>query len=226
VSLAGYRGPFGSTPNGRFNQPLPDGLVYVEAHPRRVRGVTADGRTVIDTEHVSLVHRAGEPPYYAFPADAVGDLPSTPEPEVPGHVRVPWDAVEEWWEEDDRIRLHAPNPYHRVDIRSSPRRVRVVAGSETLVDGAGVMVLYETAMPPRIYIPKALVRMDLLVPTETATHCPYKGDASYWSARVDGETLVDVAWSYESPHPESLRVAAMLSFDTTKVTVDTDLPGG
>lgn len=224
MSLAGYRGPFGSTPNGRFTKSLPEGLVYVEAHPRRVRAVTADGRTVIDTEHVFLVHRAGEPPYYALPAEAVGDLPSTAEPDVPGFVRVPWDAVAEWWEEEDEIRLHAPNPYHRVDIRSTERHVRVVAGSETLVDATGVTVLYETAMTPRVYIPKDLVRMDLLVPSDTSTYCPYKGSASYWSARVDGTTIADVAWSYEDPLPESHRIAGMLSFDGTKVSLEHDLP--
>ena len=88
MSLVAARGPLGPDPAGRFSAPLPAGLVYVEPHPRRVQAIR-DGRIVIDTERALLVHRRNRPLYFAFPADDVGDLPHTPEPEAPGFVPVP-----------------------------------------------------------------------------------------------------------------------------------------
>jgi uncharacterized protein (DUF427 family) len=204
---------------------VPDGVAYVEPFRRRVRGVTG-GRTLVDSERALLVHRPGEPPAYAFPAADVHGAPAYAVAEAPGHVRVPWEAVEDWYEEDERVFSHPRNPYHRVDCVRTSRRLRVVVGGVVLVDTTETVGVYETALEPKLYVRRDQVRRDLLVPSPTTTYCPYKGTASYWSAVVGDVAVEDVAWSYDDPLPESLPIRALLSFDPARVTVVHDLPPG
>jgi uncharacterized protein (DUF427 family) len=223
VSLTTGRGPLSANPAGRFSVPIPEGVVYVEPFPRRVRAVL-DGREVIDSQAVLLVHRPGASPSYAVPTEDVHDAPTEPEPEAPGHVRVPWEAVDAWFEEAEEVYGHPRNPYHRIDILRTDRRLRVEVAGAVLVDTTETLVLHETALAPKLYVNRRLVRTDLLVPSETTTYCPYKGTASHWSAAVDGLTVADVAWSYEDPLPESLPIRGMLSFYPARATVVADLP--
>ncbi|MDT5106942.1 MAG: hypothetical protein QOI25_4455 [Mycobacterium sp.] len=90
MSLVAGRGPLSADPAGWFSPALPDDVVFVEPHPRRVVA-QVNGRTVIDTEHALLVHRRGHALSYAFEADGVGDLQHGPVAEAPGYVHVPWD---------------------------------------------------------------------------------------------------------------------------------------
>jgi uncharacterized protein (DUF427 family) len=226
VSLTTGRGPHGRNPAGRFNPPVPDKVVYVEPFRRRVLGIDR-GRTVVDSERVLLVHRPGEPPTYAFPADdidAAADVATVPELEAPGYVRVSWDAVEAWYEEDERVSGHPRNPYHRVDCVHTSRRLHVEVAGATLADTADTVGVYETALEPRLYVARDSVRMDLLVASPSTSYCPYKGTASYWTAVVDDVVVQDVAWSYEDPLPESLPIRGLLAFDEARATVVHDLP--
>jgi len=228
VSLTTGRGPLSRNPAGRFNKPVPDDVVYVEPFRRRVRGIL-DGRTVIDSERVVLVHRPGQPPAYAFPAADVVAAPGVspspePEPEVPDYVRVPWQAVDAWYEEDERVSGHPRNPYHRVDCVRTTRRLRVEFAGTVLVDTTETMGVYETALEPRLYVHPDHARRDLLIASRTTTYCPYKGTAWYWTAVIDDLVVEDVAWSYEDPLPESLPLRRLLSFDDARVTVHHDLP--
>lgn len=223
MSLVAGRGPLSSDPAGRFSAPLPDDLVYVEPHPRRVQAIH-NGRTVIDTERALLVHRRNHPLSYVFPAELVSDLPAEPEPAAPGYLRVPWDAVDTWLEEGRKLVHYPPNPYHRVDCRPTRRRLRVDVAGTTLVDTDDTMIVFETALEPRLYVDPLLVRTDLLRPTETSTYCNYKGTATYWAA-VIGDTVVDdVAWSYPDPPPESLPIKGFFSFEATRADVVAELP--
>ena len=129
---------------------------------RAASRASSDGRAVIDTERALLVHRAGQTLTYAFPADEVGDLPAEPEPEAPGYVRVPWDAVDAWYEEGRKLVHYPPNPYHRVDCRPTKRRLRVEVAGTTLVDTDDTIILFETSLAPKLYVAPALVRTDLL----------------------------------------------------------------
>ena len=225
MSLVAARGPLGPDPAGWFAAPLPVDLVYVEPHARRVQAVR-EGRIVIDTERALLVHRRNRPLTYAFPADAVRGLPSEPEPQAPGFVVVPWGAVDTWLEEGRELVSYPPNPYHRVDCRPAKRRLRVEVAATTLVDTQDTVILFETALQPRLYVDPALVRTDLLRPTETSCYCNYKGVATYWAA-VIGDTIVeDVAWSYADPPPESLPIKGYLSFEETFAKVFAELPSG
>jgi uncharacterized protein (DUF427 family) len=240
MSLTTGRGPLSSRRAGRFSAPVPEGVAYIEPFRRRVRAIK-NGETLIDSERVVLVHRPGRPPVYAFPIGDVrgtaraddpdgkengtgGRLAVVPEPDTPGYVTVEWDGVDAWFEEDEEVFGHPRNPYHRIDCLHSGRKLRVEAHDATLVDCASTLVVYETALEPRLYVDASYVRMDLLRPSATQTYCPYKGTATYWSAQIGQEQVADVAWSYEDPLPESLPLRGFLSFDEARVTVCHDLP--
>jgi uncharacterized protein (DUF427 family) len=224
MSLVAGRGPLSRDPAGWFSPALPADVVYVEPHPRRVQAISK-GHRVIDTERALLLHRRDHPLSYVFPADEVGGLPNEPVPEAPGYVHVPWDAVDTWLEEGRKLVHYPPNPYHRVDCRPTKRRLRVAVDGTTLVDTDDTMIVFETALEPRLYVDPALVRTDLLRRTETSSYCNYKGVATYWAA-VIGDTVVnDVAWSYEDPLPETLPIKGYLSFDTDRAEVVAELPG-
>ena len=225
MSLVVGRGPLGSDPAGWFSAPLPDELVYVEPHPRRIQAIR-DGHVLIDTERALMVHRRNQPLSYAFRKEDVADLPNEPEPEAPGFVVVPWDAVDTWLEEGRRLVHYPPNPYHRVDCRPTNRGLRVDVGGITLVDTIDTVILFETALEPRLYVAPSLVRTDLLRRSETSSYCNYKGVATYWTAVVGDAVVEDVAWSYEDPLPESLPIKGYLSFDTTRAAVLAELPEG
>lgn len=181
---------------------------------------------MIDTEAALLVHRRGHPLSYAFPREAVGDLPHLPVDVAPGYVRVPWDAVDTWVEEGRELVHYPPNPYHRVDCLPGSRQLQVRIGDTVLVDSADTVAVFETALPPRLYVHPARVRTDLLRRSDTTSYCNYKGWATYWSATVDGTIHADIAWSYSDPPPESLLIRDHLSFDGQRAGVVDDLPGG
>jgi uncharacterized protein (DUF427 family) len=216
VSLTTGRGPLSGHPAGRFSPPVPEGVVYVEPHRRRVQAVVG-GVSVIDTEHALLVHRPGQVLSFAFLPGDVGDLPAEPEPDAPGYVRVPWDAVDAWFEEGRRLVHYPPNPYHRVDCRPTRRRLRVEVAGTTLVDTDDTIILFETALAPKLYVAPGLVRTDLLQRSDTVTYCNYKGESTYWSAVVDGAVHADVAWTYDDPLPESTPIRGWFSFEPTAV---------
>lgn len=223
MSLTTGQGPLSPDPAGRCNPPIAPGTVYVEPHRRRIQAVRG-GRLVLDTERAVLVHRPGRTLTYAFAADDVVGLPSTPEPEAPGYVAVPWDVVDRWIEEGRELVSYPPNPYHRVDCRPTRRRLRVEVAGTTLVDTDDTVILFETALAPRLYVDRVHLGIELQRST-TTSYCNYKGWATYWSAVVDGTMVDDVAWSYEDPLPESVPIRGLLSFDEERAEVTAELPG-
>jgi uncharacterized protein (DUF427 family) len=223
MSLVTGHGPLSSAPAGWFSPTLPAGVIYVEPHPRRVQAVK-DGSAVIDTELALLVHRPDRPLSYAFPAGEVRGLAHEPVPEAPGFVHVPWDAVDTWTEEGRRLVHYPPNPYHRVDCRPTKRRLRVTVAGTTLVDTDDTVIVFETALEPRLYVDPSHVRADILRQTDTSTYCNYKGVATYWSALIGDAVVEDVAWSYQDPPPESLPIKGFLSFDATRAEFVAELP--
>jgi uncharacterized protein (DUF427 family) len=194
----------------------------MEPFRRRVTA-TKEGRIVVQTERAVLLHRPGQPPTLAFPPDDVDGVTVLASTEMRGFVTVPWDAVDAWFEEDDQMFGHPRNPYHRVDCVRSHRALRVEATGTTLVDTTETMIVYETALEPRVYVERRQVRVELTL-SQTHTYCPYKGNATYWNAVVDGAVLRDVAWSYEKALPESVPVQHLVSFDDQRVAVRHDLP--
>jgi uncharacterized protein (DUF427 family) len=127
-------------------------------------------------------------------------------------VRFDWDAMGEWLEEEEPVYTHPRDPYHRVDILASSRHVRVEADGVTVADSRRPVILFETGLPPRYYLPLSDLRTDLLTPSDTVTHCPYKGAASYWSVDTGHGARPDLVWAYRAPLPESQKVAGLDCF--------------
>jgi uncharacterized protein (DUF427 family) len=110
---------------------------------------------------------------------------------------------------------HLPDPFHRVDIRHSNRKTRVTGpGSKVLAESSSPLIVSETGIRDRLYIPRADVRV-ALERSEQATVCPYRGTTTYWSA----PGCPDAAWSYGAPLPESVRLAGYVSFDGEGIEV-------
>jgi len=144
----------------------------------------------------------------------------SPFEELRNAIRFDWAALDAWFEEDEQVFTHPRDPYTRVDILTSSRHVRVEHAGVTIADTHKPTLVFETALPVRYYLPKTHIRMELLEPSDTVSHCPYKGEADYWSLRGTG--LTDVAWSYRTPLPESQKLAGLISFYPEKVDVSVD----
>jgi uncharacterized protein (DUF427 family) len=155
-------------------------------------------------------------------AGAALTYPDSPFPELRDMVRLDWDAFDTWLEEDEPVYVHARNPFHRVDILSSSRHVRVEIDGVTVAESTRPTVLFETNIRPRYYLPLTDVRTELLRPSSTSTGCPYKGTASYYGVEVDGKVHDDVVWYYPAPLLESIRIAGFVCFYDEKVDVYVD----
>src|SRR5436189_58256 len=114
------------------------------------------------------------------------------------------------------------DPYHRVDVLETSRHVKVSVGGELLAETRRARVLFETALPPRWYIPAEDVRDSLLVSSEKRTGCAYKGFASYWSVQAGGAVEEDVAWTYREPRREVERIAGYLAFFNERTDIEID----
>ena len=136
----------------------------------------------------------------------------SPFEELGDAIRLDWHAMDAWFEEDEQVFTHPRDPYTRVDILPSSRHVRVEVDGTTLADSAKPTLLFETNLATRYYLPKTHVRMELLTPTGSASHCPYKGEAEYWSLRLGEVEYEDLAWSYRTPLAESQKIAGLISF--------------
>lgn len=154
-----------------------------------------------------------------------GSAYAYPEPKIEGlegHVVFDWASMDHWFEEDEEVFTHARDPYTRVDILASSRRVRVEIDGVTVADTTNASFLFETHLPTRYYIPKTDVRMELLTPTDLATHCPYKGEARYWNVTVGEKVHENVVWGYDAPLPESQKVVGLVSFYNEKLDIYID----
>jgi uncharacterized protein (DUF427 family) len=142
--------------------------------------------------------------------------------DIKEHVAFYWDKVDAWYEEAEQIYGHPRDPYHRVDVLDSTRHVRVVINGQTVAETSRPRLLFETGHPTRYYIPQQDVRMDLLTATGKHTRCPYKGEASYWTAKVGSTELPDIVWSYLDPIEECPKIRGYLSFFNEKVDIYVD----
>jgi len=132
-----------------------------------------------------------------------------------------WTGMDQWFEEDEEIFVHARDPYHRVDAVPSSRHVRVTVGGEIIADSTNAIFVFETRMPMRFYIPKEDVRLDLLIGSDLKTACPYKGTANYHSAQIAGKTYPDIVWTYPAPIAECPKIKDLLCFFNEKVDLIT-----
>ena len=116
--------------------------------------------------------------------------------------------------------MKLPGPNHPITISPNPKRVRVTAGDVVIADSSHALTLKEASYPAVQYVPREDINMALLERTARTTHCPYKGDANYFSIRANGKSLENAIWTYETPFPAMAEIAGHLAFYPDKVTIE------
>ena len=116
--------------------------------------------------------------------------------------------------------MKLPGPDHPITITQNPRRVRVTAGDIVIAETSKALTLKEARYPAVQYVPRQDANMALLERTDRVTHCPYKGDASYYSVKADGKTLDNAIWTYETPFPAMTEISGHLAFYPDKVKIE------
>lgn len=142
--------------------------------------------------------------------------------DVHGYVSFDWKAMDAWFEEDEEVHVHARDPYTRIDVLPSSRTIRVEADGVVIAESDNGRFLHETGLPVRYYLPKTDVHFEYLEATDTATACPYKGTARYWSVDVGEGDHADVVWGYDTPLKESQDVAGLVAFYNEKLDIYVD----
>ena len=142
--------------------------------------------------------------------------------EMAGLVAFVWREMDAVYEEDEPIVGHAADPYHRVDVRASSRRLTVRLGGHAVAETAAPLAVFETGFAPRWYVPHEDVRSGALEDDPLRTLCPYKGIAFYFDVVAGGQRAPAAAWSYPEALPESARLEGYVSFDLEQVQVQLD----
>ncbi|MDT5163735.1 MAG: hypothetical protein QOC88_629 [Mycobacterium sp.] len=137
--------------------------------------------------------------------------------DLAGYLTLDFSAFE-WREEEEPILSHPRDPFKRIDILASRRHVRIESQGRLLAESSRPLLLFETSLPTRFYLPPADVVVGL-EPTESISYCAYKGRASYFSA-PDGPA--DVAWTYRDPLREAEPVRDHIAFFNERVDVIVD----
>jgi uncharacterized protein (DUF427 family) len=113
--------------------------------------------------------------------------------------------------------MKVPGPDHPISIARNDKRVRAIFAGTTIADSTRALTLKEASYPAVQYIPRADVEMDLLKLTSHTSHCPYKGDASYFSISAEGHTAENAVWSYQQPFPAMAEIKDYLAFYPDRV---------
>ncbi len=143
-------------------------------------------------------------------------------PPLAGYVSFYWNALDEWLEEDELVKGHPRDPYHRVDVRQTSRRVQVSVHGHQLADSTRSLVLFESGLPPRWYLPPDDVDAAALSSVDFSSLCPYKGTASYFAVEADGQVEDVLAWTYPDPLNEVSPIAGRIAFFDERVNVTVD----
>lgn len=154
-------------------------------------------------------------------ADLVGAAFRPADPDLGGRVILDWWPFE-WMEEDQSVTGHPHDPFKRIDVLSSGRRIVVAYDGTVLADTTGAIALHETHIPARWYVPRDDVDLDLLEPSATTSVCAYKGHATYFSLADGPAGTEDFAWTYLDPLPEVAVVRGHVCFyaERTDLVVD------
>jgi uncharacterized protein (DUF427 family) len=150
---------------------------------------------------------------------AAGFLPG--DPDLAGLVVLDFGAFDAWFEEDEQNVSHPRDPFHRIDVLPSSRRVRLELHGQLLAESARPRLLFETLLPTRYYLPRADVTAEL-APSPARTWCAYKGQASYFSVTVAGRSVADLAWTYEDPRHDASEVRDLIAFFDERIDVIVD----
>ena len=146
------------------------------------------------------------------------------DPAIADRLVLSWQpgVLDRWMEEEEVVIEHPRDPHKRVEAIASSRHVQISLDGVTLADSRRPVLLFETHLPTRYYVPRSDVRFDALEPSGNRSRCPYKGAADeYWSVR-DRADAQHLAWSYASPFPAVGKVAGMVSFYNEMVDIVVD----
>ena len=143
------------------------------------------------------------------------------DPGLAGYIVLDFRAFDGWLEEDEPNVGHPRDPFHRIDVLASSRRVRLELDGQVLAESSRPMLLFETMLPVRYYLPREDIRAELS-PSDTRTYCAYKGQASYWSVAVGGRVVPDLAWTYQEPLHDAAQVRGLTAFFDERVDVVVD----
>ena len=116
--------------------------------------------------------------------------------------------------------IKIPGPDHPITISPAEGKVRVTVAGRIVAESTRALRLEEMGHPRVYYLPRSDANMELLERTGRTTHCPYKGDASYFSINADGKTLENSIWTYETPFPAMTEIAGHLAFYPDKVKIE------
>ncbi len=137
--------------------------------------------------------------------------------DLSGYIAFVWEKMDAWFEEAEPVYVHPHDPYKRIDILQSTRQVVVIVGGEKVAESHNPVLLFETGLPTRYYLPRLDVRMDLLIPSDRVSGCAYKGKAQYYSVKVGNMVTPDIAWYYTYPEAEASRIARTICFFNERV---------
>ena len=108
-------------------------------------------------------------------------------------------------------------PEHRVETKPADARVRVMFNGEVIANSRDAIRLDESKYAPVYYLPRKDVKMERLTRTTHSTHCPFKGEASYYTLSTGGRSVANAVWSYEQPYDEMSVIKERLAFYPDKV---------
>lgn len=184
-------------------------------------GFGPDSPPLLDPSVPFAVHTAdGTPMTVTTPAGS-GAAFRLDDPDLAGYVILDFDDFD-WWEEDEPIIGHPRDPFHRIDVRRSSRRIRIEYRGTVLAESDHPHLLFEGTFPmPRYYLPRADVRVDL-EPGSLRTTCAYKGHATHYTAIVGEERLANIAWSYPDPLDDATAVKDLICFYQERLDVILD----
>ncbi|KAG2362723.1 DUF427-domain-containing protein [Suillus spraguei] len=155
--------------------------------------------------------------------DAVTLYQTSDSKDLAGLFKIKFSAADAWFEEDERVYIHPKDPYKRVDVLQSSRHVRVALNGVELATTNRPRLLFETGLRVRTYMPITDAHVELLMPSDTVTECPYKGVANYFNVQLpNGEVHKDIVWYYRTPQPECGQMAGYVAFYDEKVDVWVD----
>jgi len=115
--------------------------------------------------------------------------------------------------------MKIPGPDHPITIARNPKRVRAKVAGHVIADTDAALTLKEADYPPVQYFPREDVEMGFFGKTDKHTNCPYKGEASYYTTKIEGNLLENVMWSYEDPYPAMQQIAGYVAFYPDKIEV-------
>ena len=113
--------------------------------------------------------------------------------------------------------MSAPGHAHAITIETNPNRLKVTLNGTVIADTQKALVLKEGSLPSVMYVPREDVHMSYLTRTNHSTHCPFKGDAAYFSVSVDGRTAENAVWTYETPIDSVAAIKDYVSFYPEKM---------